>query len=90
MSAGNGFSCSQDHTFDVCPEKAGNRIGGLHKPPLPGSPFRRRKVMKSICCDAELGICSGEREFGTVEVLRQTSDSSDCEETLEATLYRVF
>ncbi|KAL0444359.1 UNVERIFIED_CONTAM: hypothetical protein Slati_2158600 [Sesamum latifolium] len=87
MSAGNGFTSSQDHTFDVCPEKVGNRIDGLHKPPLPGSPFRRRKVMKSICCDAKLGICTGEPKVGTIEVLRQTSESSDCGETLEATLY---
>ncbi|XP_011100366.1 uncharacterized protein LOC105178571 [Sesamum indicum] len=88
MSAGNGFTSFQDHITDVCPDKVGNRIDGLRKPPQPGSPFRRRKVMKSICCDAELGICNREQEFGTVEVLRQTSNSSDCEETLEATLYR--
>ncbi|KAK4437388.1 hypothetical protein Salat_0072700 [Sesamum alatum] len=88
MPAGNGSPCSQGHTFDVCPGTPGNRIDRLHKTPMPGSPFRRRKRVRSICCDAELGVCSGEPDTGTVEVLRQTSNSSDCEETLEATLYR--
>ncbi|KAI3457359.1 hypothetical protein Pfo_014022 [Paulownia fortunei] len=88
MCAGNESPCSPTRTFSVYPETTGNIMNRPHTPPPPDGPYKRRKVMESIYCSAELGIFSEEADTESVEVLLQTPDPSDCEETLEATLYR--
>ncbi|KAL3849010.1 hypothetical protein ACJIZ3_010892 [Penstemon smallii] len=83
-SPGDESPCSSSSSFSVYPAKLGDRTSGLHTPPLDG-PYKRRKVMRSICFDVE--ICSGEEDSESVEILSQSSNSSDREETPEATLY---
>ncbi|KAK6157313.1 hypothetical protein DH2020_011561 [Rehmannia glutinosa] len=81
---GNKSPCSPSHTFSVYPETTGNT---LHTPPPTDNPYKRRKVMRSLYFDSQLGICSGETDTESVEVLLQTSNPTDCDETLEPTLY---
>ncbi|XP_011085496.1 uncharacterized protein LOC105167456 isoform X2 [Sesamum indicum] len=73
-------------SFSVYPVKKVNRTNRLLTPPPPNTPYKRRKVMRSLYCD--LGICSGEEEEATVEIMSQATDPSDCQETHDPTLYR--
>ncbi|KAL0301762.1 UNVERIFIED_CONTAM: hypothetical protein Sradi_6453000 [Sesamum radiatum] len=86
LYVGDESPCSLTSSFSVYPVKKVNRTNRLLTPPPPNTPYKRRKVMRSLYC--ELGICSGEADEATVEIMSQASDRSDCEETLEPTLYR--
>ncbi|KAL8045447.1 hypothetical protein ABFX02_08G115200 [Erythranthe guttata] len=74
------------NSFSVYPVITGNRTNRLHTPPLLNGPYKRRKVMRSIY--RELGISSEEADSETVEILSNSPDLSDCEETLNPNLYR--
>ncbi|KAI3465607.1 hypothetical protein Pfo_022270 [Paulownia fortunei] len=86
MCVGDESPFSLSSSFSVYPVTMGNRTNRLLTPPPPDVPYKRRKVMNSIYC--ELGISSGETDSETVEILSQTPDPSDFEETLQPTLYR--
>ncbi|KAL0405318.1 UNVERIFIED_CONTAM: hypothetical protein Slati_3845700 [Sesamum latifolium] len=83
---GDESPCSLNSSFSVYPVKKVNRTNRLLTPPPPNTPYKRRKVMRSLYC--ELGICSGEADEATIEIMSQAPDPSDCEERLEPTLYR--
>lgn len=85
MSVGDESPCSMRGSFNVYPVNMGNRTNKLHTPPPLVGPYKRRKVMRSIYC--EIGI-SEEADCETVEILSQTPDLIDCEETLQPNLYR--
>ncbi|GFP79596.1 hypothetical protein PHJA_000103100 [Phtheirospermum japonicum] len=84
--AENESPCSPTCTFSVFPNTTENNT--LQTPPPTDKPHKRRKVTRSIYFDSDLGICSGESDMGPVEVLLQTSDPSNHDDTLEPTLYR--
>ncbi|PIN18699.1 hypothetical protein CDL12_08617 [Handroanthus impetiginosus] len=86
MCAGDESPCSLSNSFSVYPVTMGNRTNRLHTPPPADGPYKRRKVTRSIYC--ELGISSEEADSEAVEILPQTSDLTDCEDTLEPTLYK--
>ncbi|KAG8364558.1 hypothetical protein BUALT_Bualt18G0009600 [Buddleja alternifolia] len=88
VCVGDESPCSPSSSFSVYPVTMANRTNRLLTPPPCHGPYKRRKVIRSLYFNAEHGICSGEVESETVEILSPTSDTSECEETLEPTLYR--
>ncbi|CAI9787589.1 unnamed protein product [Fraxinus pennsylvanica] len=91
----SGDVCSGDDS-PICPsgcavysENVENRIG-LHTPPPPDAPCKRRKVMKCIDSDVDLDIYSEEADSESDQTPEHypTSCVSDCEDIVEATHYR--
>ncbi|CAA2980608.1 uncharacterized protein LOC111375774 [Olea europaea subsp. europaea] len=71
-------------------KKVENRTSGLHTPPPPEGPYKRRKVMKFINSDVDLDIYSEEVDSESVRTPIHSSNScaSDCKDKVEATQYR--
>lgn len=78
--------CSSSSSFRMCPAAMENMIHRLRTPPPTVGPYKRRKLMSPVYFD--LGISSEEEGAETSEILPQTPDASDCEETLQPSLYR--
>ncbi|CAI9754856.1 unnamed protein product [Fraxinus pennsylvanica] len=74
----------------VYSENMENRTSGLHTPPPPEGPYKRRKVMKFINSDVDLDIYSEEVDSESVRtpIHSPTSCASECEDKVEATQYR--
>lgn len=58
----------------------------LHTPPPADGPYKRRKLMSPIYCD--LQTSPEEADAEKAEKISHTPDMSDCEETLQPSLYR--
>ncbi|KAB1202599.1 hypothetical protein CJ030_MR8G006106 [Morella rubra] len=75
--------------FSVYPATNGNRTSGLHTPPPPSGPYKRRKVMKSLSAGVQVDTYS-EEIHGEINDSLENSEtcSSNYEEVIEATQYR--
>ncbi|XP_057784865.1 uncharacterized protein LOC131002384 isoform X1 [Salvia miltiorrhiza] len=78
--------CSSSSSFNVYSVTMQNLTHRLHTPPPDGFPYKRRKLMSPIHFD--LGTSSEEADAENAEMLSHTPDMSDCEETLQPSIYR--
>ncbi|XP_047971929.1 uncharacterized protein LOC125214808 isoform X1 [Salvia hispanica] len=78
--------CSSSSSFSAYSVQIQNLTQRLHTPPPDGSPYKRRKLTSPVHFD--LGTSSEEAEAENAEVQSQTPDMSDCEETLQPSMYR--
>ncbi|KAL8506801.1 hypothetical protein ACS0TY_017629 [Phlomoides rotata] len=85
MCVGEESPCSLSSSFSVYSVKTGNVTNSLLTPLFNG-PYKRRKLTGSVYCD--LGPSSGEADSETDGMLPHTPDLSDCEKTLQPTIYR--
>ncbi|XP_047948106.1 uncharacterized protein LOC125194107 isoform X2 [Salvia hispanica] len=78
--------CSSSSSFSMYTVMGQNLTQRLHTPPPDGFPYKRRKLTSPIHFD--LGSPSEEADVENVDILSHTPDTSECEDTLQCSMYR--
>ncbi|XP_042066029.1 uncharacterized protein LOC121809461 isoform X1 [Salvia splendens] len=78
--------CSSSSSFSMYTIMGQNLTQRLHTPPPEGFPYKRRKLTSPIHFD--LGSSSEVADAENFDILSHTPDTSDCEDTLQPSMYR--
>lgn len=81
------LSDDDDINFSVYPATMESRTSGMHTPPPPTGPNKRRRLTNSFSGGVDVDIYSEERESGCLESSKHL-EMGDCEDPVEATEYR--